>query len=150
MIESAMVELEPAASPSAVARHSASVTGLDHVVITTSHPDRAAALYGARLGFEMKLDRTNPDWGSRLMFFQCGDAIVEVAYSLKNADPNAPDKLWGVSWRVNDIAAANARMSKAGFNVSEIRTGRKPGTEVFTVRDAPAGVPTLVIGKQRV
>ena len=128
---------------------SAAIAGLDHIVITTSYPERAAALYGARLGLEMKLDRTNPDWGSRLMFFKCGDAIVEVAHSLKNADPNSPDKAWGLSWRANDIDAANARLIQAGFNVSEVRIGRKPGTQVFTVRDAPANVPTLVIGPVR-
>lgn len=135
-------------SPAAVDR-STPIVGLDHIVISTSHPERAAALYGARLGLEMKLDRTNPDWGSRLMFFKCGDAIVEIAHSLKNADPNASDKLWGVSWRTDNIDAANARLAQAGFNVSEIRAGRKPGTRVFTVRDAPGGVPTLVIGQER-
>jgi len=122
------------------------ITGLDHVVITTSHPERAAALYGARLGLEMKLDRTNPDWGSRLMFFKCGDSIIEIAHSLKKADPNLPDKAWGLSWRTGNIESANARLTQAGFNVSEVRTGRKPGTRVFTVRDAPGGVPTLVLG----
>ena len=124
----------------------AAISGLDHVVITTSHPERAAALYGARLGLEMKLDRTNPAWDARLMFFKCGDSIVEIAHSLKNANPAAPDRVWGISWRANDVAAANARMAAEGFSVSEVRTGRKPGTLVFSVRDAPAGVPTLVIG----
>lgn len=126
---------------------SAAIAGLDHVVIATSHPERAAALYGARLGLEMKLDRTNPDWDARLMFFKCGDAIVEVAHSLKNADPNTPDTAWGLSWRTDDIDATNARLGRSGFDVSNVRTGRKPGTRVFTVRDAPAGVPTLVIGR---
>ena len=36
-------------------------------------------------------------------------------------------------------------MIAEGFNVSEVRTGRKPGTKVFTVRDAPGGVPTLML-----
>jgi catechol 2,3-dioxygenase-like lactoylglutathione lyase family enzyme len=136
------------ASPT-ICHISAAITGLDHIVITTSHPERAAALYGARLGLDMKLDRTHPDWGSRLMFFKCGDAIVEVAHSLKNADPNSLDKAWGLSWRANDIDAANVRLAQAGFNVSEVRAGRKPGTRVFTVRDAPAGMPTLIIGPAR-
>jgi catechol 2,3-dioxygenase-like lactoylglutathione lyase family enzyme len=131
-----------------MARDNSDVTALDHVVVTTSQPERAAALYGARLGLEMKLDRTNPDWGSRLMFFKCGDLVVEIAHSLKNTDSDAPDKTWGLSWRVPDIAAASTRMADAGFNISETRTGRKPGTKVFTVRDAPAAVPTLVIGRE--
>ena len=43
------------------------VSDLDHVVIRTPDPDRAAALYGARLGLDMRLDREVR--GSRLMFF---------------------------------------------------------------------------------
>jgi catechol 2,3-dioxygenase-like lactoylglutathione lyase family enzyme len=123
------------------------VHALDHVVITTAQPERAAALYGARLGLEMKLDRSNPDWGSRLLFFKSGDLIVEVAHSLKNIDPITPDKIWGLSWRVTDIASAHERMRQSDLDLSEIRTGRKPGTQVFTVRNAAANVPTLVIGR---
>ena len=57
----------------------APVTALDHVVVSTADPERAAALYGARLGLDMALDRSHPDWG-RLMFFRCGDLIVEVVH----------------------------------------------------------------------
>lgn len=124
----------------------AAVTGLDHVVVRTPDPERAAALYGARMGLDMQLDRSNPDWGTRLMFFRCGDLVVEVAHDLKAGVSDGPDSLWGLSWRVPDVAAARARMAAAGIDVSEVRTGRKPGTRVFTVKGAPAGVPTLVIG----
>lgn len=124
----------------------AAVIGLDHVVINTPNPERAAALYGARLGLDMRLDRSNEDWGTRLMFFRCGDLIVEIAHALKGGVSDGPDHAWGLSWRVPDIDAANARMKAAGFDVSEVRAGRKPGTRVFTVREAPARVPTLVIG----
>jgi catechol 2,3-dioxygenase-like lactoylglutathione lyase family enzyme len=34
----------------------ASITALDHVVVSTSDPERAAALYGARLGLDMALE----------------------------------------------------------------------------------------------
>jgi catechol 2,3-dioxygenase-like lactoylglutathione lyase family enzyme len=129
------------------AHASASVGGLDHIVVTTPQPERAAALYGARLGLDMKLDRSNPDWGSRLMFFKCGDLIVEIAHDLKQGASAGPDKPWGLSWRVPDINAAQKRLAAAGFNVSDVRTGRKPGTQVFTVRDRNANVPTIVIGK---
>ena len=60
-------------------RADAPITAMDHVVVSTSDPERAAALYGARLGLDMALDRSHPEWG-RLMFFRCGDLIVEVAY----------------------------------------------------------------------
>src|ERR1700679_2878965 len=64
------VALKPAAADA--------VQALDHVVIHTPNPDRAVALYGARLGLDFRLDRTNPQWGSRLMFFRCGGAVVEI------------------------------------------------------------------------
>jgi catechol 2,3-dioxygenase-like lactoylglutathione lyase family enzyme len=125
----------------------ASVSGLDHVVITTSQPERAVAFYGARLGLEMKLDRTNPAWGSRLMFFKCADLVVEIAHDLKKGVNDGPDHAWGLSWRVPDIAATHARLAAAGFNISDVRNGRKPGTQVFTVRDRNANVPTIILGR---
>ncbi|MFZ5733706.1 MAG: VOC family protein [Pseudomonadota bacterium] len=121
------------------------ITGLDHIVIGTPSPERAAALYGARLGLDMALDRSNPDWGVRLMFFRCGDMIVEIAHSLKDGAGEGPDTFRGLSWRVADIDAAQARLAGAGFNVSEVRIGRKPGTRICTVRDRTCGVPTLLI-----
>jgi catechol 2,3-dioxygenase-like lactoylglutathione lyase family enzyme len=120
------------------------VTGLDHVVIRTTHPNRAAALYGARLGLDMRLDRTEPKWGTRLMFFRCGDLIVEIVHNLADEPSDAPDKLWDLSWRVADAEAAHARL-KAHFDLSDIRPGRKPGTRVFTVRNKTLGVPTLFV-----
>ena len=59
---------------------------------------------------------------------------------------DGPDSLWGVSWRVPDIAKAHARLRAAGVDISGLRTGRRPGTQVFTARSRAAGVPTLVIG----
>ena len=121
------------------------IEALDHVVIATPDPDRAAALYGARLGLDMRLDRTNPDWGARLMFFRCGDLVVEIVHRLKEGKGDGPDKVWGLSWRVADIDATRARLHGAGLDVSDVRDGRKPGTRVLTVRDHTCGVPTLVI-----
>jgi hypothetical protein len=33
----------------------------------------------------------------------------------------------------------------AGIDVSEVRTGRKPGTRVMTVRSGTCGIPTLLV-----
>jgi catechol 2,3-dioxygenase-like lactoylglutathione lyase family enzyme len=120
------------------------ITAMDHVVIGTNDPERAAALYGARLGLDMALDRSHPDWG-RLMFFRCGDLIIEVAHKPGTADADAPDRLRGICWRVGDIDATHARLVAAGIDVSEVRTGRKPGTRVMTVRSGTCGVPTLLV-----
>ncbi|MBC7770123.1 MAG: VOC family protein [Phycisphaerales bacterium] len=121
----------------------ANVSGLDHIVIRTADPERAAALYGARLGLDMRLDREL--MGRRLMFFRCGDAIVEVVLD----ETLSADRLWGLSWRVADADATRARLAAAGLNVSEVRAGMKPGTRVFTVRDGTCGAPTLMVEQGR-
>jgi catechol 2,3-dioxygenase-like lactoylglutathione lyase family enzyme len=128
-----------------LAAEPAAVAGLDHVVIRTPDPERATALYGARLALDMRLDRANPAWGARLLFFRCGDLIVEVAHDLKAGVGAGPDRLWGLSWRVPDAEAARARLRAAGLDASEVRPGRKPGTRVLTLRDGTCGVPTLLL-----
>jgi catechol 2,3-dioxygenase-like lactoylglutathione lyase family enzyme len=130
--------------PRSVATAEAPMTAMDHVVVSTADPERAAALYGARLGLDMALDRSHPDWG-RLMFFRCGDLIVEVVQRPQANMDQAQDKLWGLSWRVADIEATQARLASAGVDVSDARTGRKPGTRVLTVRNGTCGIPTLLV-----
>lgn len=133
--------------PQSVATGPAAVTGLDHIVVSIRDAERAAALYGARLGLDMRLDLARADWGVRLMFFRCGDLIVELAQRLGESGQATPgdDSFMGLSWRVADADAARARLAGAGFNVSDVRTGRKPGTRVFTVRDRTSSVATLMI-----
>jgi catechol 2,3-dioxygenase-like lactoylglutathione lyase family enzyme len=132
--------------PLSVRSTTASITAMDHAVIATADPERAAALYGARLGLDMALDRSHPDWG-RLMFFRCGDLILEIVQRPgKDARTDkAHDRLWGLSWRVADIEATRARLVSAGVDVSDARTGRKPGTRVLTVRNGTCGIPTLLV-----
>ena len=132
--------------PLSVRTTTASITAMDHVVVSTPDPERAAALYGARLGLDMALDRSHPDWG-QLMFFRCGDLIVEVVHRPgKDATADkAHDKLYGLSWRIADADATRARLVSAGLDVSEVRTGRKPGTRVLTVRNGTCGIPTLLV-----
>lgn len=131
-----------------MAPETAAVAGLDHVVVTTPNPERALAIYGAKLGLDLRLDRENAQWGARQMFFRCGDAVLEVGASLKAPVTDGPDRFGGLAWRVADPEAAQARLAAAGFDVSEVRQGRKPGTQVFTVRDAPGGVPTLMLSSE--
>ncbi len=122
----------------------APVLGLDHVVISTHQPERAAALYGARLGLDMALDRSKPEWG-RLMFFRCGDLIVEIVQRPGQMDLTRDDHVWGVTWHVENLEAARARLVAAGVEVSDVRIGRKPGTRVMSVKSATCGVPTLLL-----
>jgi catechol 2,3-dioxygenase-like lactoylglutathione lyase family enzyme len=123
---------------------SATLAAIDHVVVRTQNAEAAIALYGAKLDLDLRLDRSNPDWGSRLLFFRCGDAVVEIGAGLNAPVSDEPDRLGGFAWRAPEPEAAHARMAAAGLDVSELRKGRKPGTSVFTVRDAIGG-PNLVI-----
>ncbi len=122
------------------------VIGLDHVVIESSHAESTGFLLGAQLGLDMRLDVSNQDWGARLMFFRCGDLIVEVYHPLNRAAANTQvDNFFGLSWRVRDAEATRQRFAGLGRDVSEVRAGRKPGTQVFTLRDTNAGVPSLFV-----
>ena len=71
-----------------------------------------------------------------------GGVTVEV---VQDARQGPSDALSGVAYRTTDAEAAHARLVQAGFSLSELRDGRKPGTRVFTVRDGTCGVPVLVI-----
>jgi catechol 2,3-dioxygenase-like lactoylglutathione lyase family enzyme len=139
-----LAEQRPRSAPASAAP----ILGLDHVVVVTHDPERAAALYGARLGLDMALDRSHQDWG-HLMFFRCGDLIVEVVRrtgaGVDQAQDKLHDKLWGLGWRVADIDATRARLVAAGIDVSEVRNGRKPGTRVMTVRSGTCGIQTLLL-----
>ena len=143
-----VVENKPDAArwPAAEAKHGdASVSALDHIVVQTTNAERAVALYGGRLGLDLRLDRANEQWRARQLFFRVGGAVVEVGASLKAPVSDAKDKFGGLAWRVKDPQAARARIAAAGIDVSEVRKGRKPGTHVFTVRSGTGGVPTLML-----
>lgn len=119
---------------------------MDHFVIATPDTERTLAHYGARLGLDLRLDRAHPEWGTHFLFFKTGGLIFEIVKRLKeNTDPSADDHIFGLTWAVKDLEAAHARLADKGLNVSEIRTGRKPGSTVFTVRDGTLNVPTLFI-----
>ncbi|MEM9760757.1 MAG: glyoxalase [Pseudomonadota bacterium] len=127
--------------------------GLDHAVIASSSAEGTAFLLAAKLGLDLRLDLSRPDWNARLLFFRCGDLIIEVFQQLSTDESSAEtsgipadeDRYYGLSWRTASAEAAQVQLKDAGFNVSELRRGRKPGTRVFTVRDRSAGVATLML-----
>lgn len=122
------------------------VHALDHLVVATPDPDRAAAHYGARLGLDLRLDRTLEDFQTRFQFFQTGGLTVEVISRIdKGRGQRGADKFMGLTWAVKDIRAAHARLGEIGLEVSEVRRGRKPASEVFTIRNGTLNVPTLFI-----
>jgi catechol 2,3-dioxygenase-like lactoylglutathione lyase family enzyme len=121
------------------------ISACDHVVVRTSDPERSSDLYGRQLGLRLALDKSFPEWGMRLVFFRIGGVTVELAAPLAATDLGSDDYLWGISYRTPDVEAARRRLVREGFDVSEVRQGRKPGTRVCTVGGEPSGVPTLLI-----
>jgi catechol 2,3-dioxygenase-like lactoylglutathione lyase family enzyme len=133
-----------------IAGEADAVTSVDHIVVRSQNADGAVALYGGRLGLDLRLDRANEAWGARQMFFNLADMVVEIGspFAPDPADPARAgdrDSLGGLAWRVADPHAAQARLVAAGIDVSEVRKGRKPCTEVFTVRAGIPGAPYLII-----
>src|SRR5262245_35170920 len=122
------------------------VAAIDHVVVHTTDPARAIALWRDRPGFRLALDRKFPERGLRLVFFRSGGITLEYASPLPvPTGQQGDDRLHGVSYRVPDLAARRDRLLAAGVDVSEMRRGMRPGTTVATVRSGTAGVPTLLL-----
>jgi catechol 2,3-dioxygenase-like lactoylglutathione lyase family enzyme len=117
--------------------------GLDHVVIRTPNPERAVALYGGRLGLDLRLERRN--WGTHFLFFSCGDLVVEVVHPLDEPVADGADAFSGLAFRAPDLPSEHARLAAAGAPVSDLKAGQKPGTHLFTVRTPLAVVPTIFI-----
>lgn len=118
--------------------------GIDHVVIQSPDLDRAVRLWRDRLGLRLALDRPFPQRGLRILFFRSGGVTVEISGALAGGG-EGDDALWGVAYRVADLAACRERLLAAGAAVSEIRAGQKRGTLVATAKSHALAVPTLLI-----
>jgi catechol 2,3-dioxygenase-like lactoylglutathione lyase family enzyme len=144
----AVEQIEPEGGvPQAAARgdEGAAAAGLDHIVVRTPDADAAIALYRDRLGIRLALDRSFPERGTRLSFLRIAGVTLELATRI-GARADGDDSLWGIAYQVSDPRAARERVATAGFDISELRRGNKPGTTVCTVRSDTCGVPTLLIG----
>ena len=129
------------AGESAVVRGS-ELTSVDHLVFNSADRDGAVALFGATLGMDFRLEQSIHD-GIHQLFFRAPTMIVEVVVG--QGDPGSVTALWGVAWKSADIDRTHHRLVAAGVPVSEMRTGRKAGTRIFSVRDRALCLPTLVI-----
>lgn len=124
--------------------------GLDHVVLASHNADATIATLAGRFELSLRLDRVGPH-GVRQLFFRTGPEPAPVIEVLvvepgggKNAPPGA-DEIWGLAWRSENLDADHARLGGAGFDLSPIRVGAKPGTRIFSVRDRSIGTRTVFI-----
>lgn len=138
--------LEHATEPFAHDGDPAAVVGIDHLVVRTDAPEAAIRFYDEQLGLRLALDKTFEQWGSRLLFFRVGGVTIEIAAPARPPEtPAVTDGVWGFSWRVPDADATRARLLASGFDVSDVRSGRRPNTRVCTVRGPTCGAATLLI-----
>jgi methylmalonyl-CoA/ethylmalonyl-CoA epimerase len=110
--------------------------------------EAAKTLWASTLGARLALDRTFPERATRILFFRLRDITIEISGGARQTEEGIgkPDRFWGLAWGVDDLDAACARLRGAGVEVSEPRTGIKPGTRVATVKgEHTHGVATLLI-----
>lgn len=123
---------------------------IDHVVLTVADADRAIALFGGRLGINLRLVRELGN-GVRQLFFRTRSTVLEVVAGAPDSDDPGSQAgtdgigLMGIAWRCTDIVAEQQRLIEAGLAVSEVRAGRKAGTRVCTIREPHLGTATLLI-----
>jgi catechol 2,3-dioxygenase-like lactoylglutathione lyase family enzyme len=138
---SSLPVVEPTGPPEAA------VAALDHAVVLSGDPALSGAFYHETLGLRLALDREFPKRGIRILFLRVGGVTVEVAGPSPPAAGGAaePDRFGGLAYCVANAARARERLLAADFDVSEVRDGHKPGTQVCTVRSGTCGVPTLLV-----
>lgn len=135
---------EPALAIVADAGARAGAPALDHIVFTAASVDSAVALFAGCLELNLRLIREFGDLAQ--LFFRSGSTVVEVlAGGSGDAQDHQAVSLWGAAWRCADLDAEHRRLTQAGLELSEVRTGRKPGTRVATIRERALGTPTILL-----
>ena len=114
---------------------------LDHLVITTNQSDSIVNLYEKELGIRLALDQFVEKWGGRMLFFRTGQATIEVIDNKVEGN----DKFWGLAWKIKDLKKKREYLLNNGFNVSEVKEGRKEDTLVATVKFDEIKIPTLLV-----
>ena len=116
---------------------------VDHLVLRTGDAEGCIELFSRQLGIRLALDQTVPEWGGRMLFFRTGKLTLEVIEP--GSDAPARDHFWGIAYQCADIEQTGRQLAQAGVALSGIRTGRKPGTRVMTVKSHCLGIPTLLV-----
>ena len=116
---------------------------VDHLVLRTDDAQACIALFADQLGIRLALDKTVPEWGGRMLFFRTGQLTLEVIES--DRDAAGGNYFWGIAYQCQDIVEMGGVLEQRGVTLSDIRTGRKPGTRVATLKSHCLGIPTLLI-----
>ena len=114
---------------------------LDHLVLTTNKSDALINLYEKELGIRLALDQFVEKWGGRMLFFRTGHATIEVIDNKVEGN----DQFWGLAWKTKDIRKKREYLLENGFNVTDVKDGRKKDTLVATVKFDEIKIPTLLV-----
>ena len=114
---------------------------LDHLVLTTNKSDELINLCEKELGIRLALDQFVEKWGGRMLFFRTGQATIEVIDNKVEGN----DQFWGLAWKTKDIRKKREYLIENGFNVSDVKDGRKKDTLVATVKFDEVKIPTLLV-----
>ncbi len=124
------------APPVAGGRHPNGVLSIDHLVVFTPVLDRT--LESLRVaGFDLRRvrDEPTPTGAPRQAFFRLGELILEVVQAPEGSrvasDPDGPARLWGISFRVADLAATATTL---GASLGTPRAAVQPGRQIATLR----------------
>ena len=113
-------------------------------IIYTPKIEYLKDLFSNKLGIRLALDKVF-NFGEkdiRMMFFRIGGVTLEV---IENYDTKFLS-YGGIGWHSENISKCHKRLIDSNFDMSEVRKGRKPGTIVSTIRNAPLLIPTIIIG----
>lgn len=124
----------PQAPLAGVVDAAAACAAIDHVVIFSEDLDASVATWTERVGLRLAWRRDFPERATRNAGLALGDAIVELIQRTDRAPSGRPDVLWGVAYRVPDVAAAVARLAAASLEVTPVRPGLATASRVATVR----------------
>ena len=120
------------------------ISKFNQIIIYTPDIEHLRDLFTEKLGIRLALDKVF-NFGEkdiRMMFFRIGGVTLEV---IENPDSESLS-YGGIGWHSENISKCHKRLIDSNFELSEIRKGRKPGTVVATIRNAPLKMPTIIIG----
>ena len=130
------------------------ISGLDHIALAVR--DLPAAIDGYTRLLGVAPNWVGGDGGARHAWFQLPNMALDVIAphgegafgdTIRAHLDAHGEGIWAIAFTTPDIDAAQARIASAGFDVSEVKTGRKPGTRVCTIRSGVASAPTLLISQ---
>tara|TARA_Y100001970_G_scaffold281782_1_gene393268 strand:+ start:58 stop:900 length:843 start_codon:yes stop_codon:yes gene_type:complete len=119
------------------------VSKVNQIVIQTENPEAIKDIFEEKLRIRLALDKTFKEWAGRMLFFRLGGVTLEV---IEGKDIKQNSQYFGIGWHAENYNNCYNSLLKDGFNLSEIRKGRKKGTLVSTLKKPILNIPTILIG----